>query len=320
MMGSLALFAVTTGQEQQFKYYWYAARQAITEERYSDAYALLQFCQAIRPDDPQTLSFLGILYAGTGQKEIGMDYYRRAYEADPHHQWYHYSKALLEEHTADANEAAIQVLQHAYDVQKEAVKKKQTAFVEEDLLERLQNCYLYKSQWKDALRLQDELDLQHGYDANSALMRAQIYSSWKKPKKTLAALEKYLENDPTNLRFLAFRLDALQAMKVKPAVLSKAYREFLELDPYNLLILNNYAYHIATHGGDLNEAERMSAITIREQPNNPIFLDTYGWILHLQGKDELALFYLRRAQWKAAEGDKEVQAEIIMHLNKVNKR
>ena len=173
--------ALTVEQEQQFRYYWYAARQAITEERFADAYAYLAMCQAIEPNDPQTLLFMGILYDGTGHKDIAEDYYRQAYEADPHHHWYKHSHALLDKRTAADNEQAIVVLQHAYDVQSAAVKKGSIPYVEEDLLELLKSCRLYKSEWKKALALQDELDLQHGYDANSALTRARIYTNWRKP-------------------------------------------------------------------------------------------------------------------------------------------
>ena len=35
--------AVTPEQEQQFTYYWYAARQAIEKEQYDEALALLEF-------------------------------------------------------------------------------------------------------------------------------------------------------------------------------------------------------------------------------------------------------------------------------------
>lgn len=311
--------ALTVEQEQQFRYYWYAARQAITEERFADAYAYLAMCQAIEPNDPQTLLFMGILYDGTGHKDIAEGYYRQAYEADPHHHWYKYSHALMDKRTAADNEQAIVVLQHAYDVQSAAVKKGSIPYVEEDLLELLKSCRLYKSEWKKALALQDELDLQHGYDANSALTRARIYTNWRKPKRALVVLDKYLETDPTNVRFMVYRIEALQAMRTKPAVISQAYRDILAIDPYNLMVLNNFAYHIATHGGDLSEAEKMSAITIREEPDSPVYLDTYGWILHLQGKDDLAEFYLTRALWKAQNEEKALQAEIITHLNKVKK-
>ena len=81
------------------------------------------------------------------------------------------------------------------------------------------------------------------------------------------------------------------------------------------MILNNYAYLLATHGGDLKKAERMSELTIREEPDNPVYLDTYGWILHLQGQDMLAKFYLQKA-YRLADGE-EVKQEVIRHLQQI---
>ena len=46
---SLIVSQNTVEQNQQFRYYWYAARQAIDQERYGDAFALLQFCNALNP-------------------------------------------------------------------------------------------------------------------------------------------------------------------------------------------------------------------------------------------------------------------------------
>ena len=95
------------------------------------------------------------------------------------------------------------------------------------------------------------------------------------------------------------------------------YERILELDPSNLMILNNYAYYLAINGGDLKKAERMSERTIRENPNNPVFLDTYGWIMHLQGQDELAKFYLNKALRNATD---ETKKEIIQHINAIEKK
>ena len=108
------------------------------------------------------------------------------------------------------------------------------------------------------------------------------------------------------------RVQVLEAMKVSAKELDPAYEKVLEVNPGDLLVLNNYAYHLATHGGDLKEAERMSAITIREEPNNEVYLDTYGWILPLQGQNELALFFLQRALSNAEEDGpkKEIQRHI----------
>lgn len=259
-------------QEAQFKYYWYAAKQAITEERYADAYALLEFCTMIKPEDGQTLYFLGVIYQGLGQMESAYKTFEKAYSVQP----------------------------------------KGTA--SEDLLEQLKRFYLADSQWKKALLIQDEIDQRSGYNAMSAISRYQIYAAQGDTKKAIKEIDRYLETDPTNMRFLLFRLELMEKTKAKPKALYAMYDRILALDPYNLMLLNNYAYHLATHGGDLKRAERMSEITIREQPNNPVFLDTYAWIMHLQGQDELALFYLKRALWNAPA---ETREEIERHIKAI---
>ena len=308
MMVAQPQATLTTEQEQQFTYYWYAARQAIEEQRYPDALALLEFCHSVKPNDGNTLTFLGLLYDSMGDKERALTHFRQAFEADPYDQWFRYSKALLSDGEL---KPAIAVLEKAYEVQKGGDKKKK---IEESLLTNLQNAYVYAQAWDKAIAMQDELDQIKGFDAYSAMMRYRIYAMANKPKKAIAALDQYLEQDPNDLRFLIFRLELMEQTKAKQKELYAMYERILEIDPYNLMVLNNYAYHLATHGGDLKNAERMSAITIREDANNPVYLDTYGWILHLQGQDELALFYLSRAWYNATESTK---AEIESHLRKV---
>ena len=75
----------------------------------------------------------------------------------------------------------------------------------------------------------------------------------------------------------------------------EAYAIAVKLIPDNLMALNNYAYFLAESGKDLKQAERMSQRTINEEPENIVYLDTYAWILHLQGYHSLAKFYIERA-------------------------
>ena len=74
-----------------------------------------------------------------------------------------------------------------------------------------------------------------------------------------------------------------------------AYDHYLKLRPDDWGMLNNYAYELATSGLRLEEALEMSRRTIEAQPQNANNLDTYGWILHLLGRDSEALPYLERA-------------------------
>lgn len=251
-------------------YYWYAARQAIDNKQYPEAYVLLQFCNELKPDDAQTLYYLGAMQSALRHDNEAKTSYERAY----------------------------------------ALSKKDAP---DELLDQLMNIYVHEEDWKKALEIRDVLDEKNGYDEMSAITRYRIYAMQNKPKQAIKAVDDYLKTDPDNLRFQLFRLELLEHTKAKKKELYAQYERILELDPYNAMVLNNYAYHLATHGGDLNKAERMSSLAIREQPNNPVFLDTYGWILHLKGQDELAKFYLTKAL-QNAQGDAE---EIQQHLEAV---
>ena len=309
--------SISAEQEAQFTYYWYAAKQAIVEDRYADAYAYLEFCRLINPNDAQTLSFLGVIYNGIGQKTRAMQAYERSFEIAPADQWFRYSEALLKTGTAEGQKKALKVYEQALVAQKAAVKDKKRDQVETDLLEVLRKTYMNNKQWKQALATQDELDIINGFDDYSAYYRYRIYALWGKPKKAIEVIDKYIATDPTDTRFMKFRIELMEITKAPKEEIYAMYDRLLEVEPYNLEVLNSYAYLIATQGGDLKKAEQMSALTIREEPNNPYYLDTYGWILHLQGEDELALFYLKRALWNATE--ESVRAEVERHMRQINK-
>lgn len=73
------------------------------------------------------------------------------------------------------------------------------------------------------------------------------------------------------------------------------YDKALELNEANLLTLNNYAYYLAEQGRDLDRAETMSAITIKQNPENGTALDTYAWILFKKKDYERAKEYIDEA-------------------------
>lgn len=67
----------------------------------------------------------------------------------------------------------------------------------------------------------------------------------------------------------------------------KMYRQYdkvLKNDPENVYVLNNYAYFLSLDGERLDEALKMSAITIEKEPKNVTYLDTYAWVLYKMGR------------------------------------
>ncbi|HOO42308.1 MAG TPA: tetratricopeptide repeat protein [Bacteroidales bacterium] len=91
------------------------------------------------------------------------------------------------------------------------------------------------------------------------------------------------------------------------------YDKVLKLDPFNLPVLNNYAYYLSLRNEKLERALEMSKITIDREPNNSTYLDTYGWILHLLGQTSQAKDVFRQA---LAYGGKE-SAEILDHYGDI---
>jgi tetratricopeptide (TPR) repeat protein len=92
-----------------------------------------------------------------------------------------------------------------------------------------------------------------------------------------------------------------------------SYEKALKLNPQNLQVLNNYSYYLSLEKRDLDKAEQMSGITVKLEPLNPTYLDTYGWILFEQGSYIMAKIYIE----KAIEYSDEPSAEVYEHYGDV---
>ena len=75
----------------------------------------------------------------------------------------------------------------------------------------------------------------------------------------------------------------------------QAYDSCLQWKPDNIAAMNNYAYYLSEANKDLPKAEQLSYKTIKAEPNNSTFLDTYAWILFQQKRYEKAKIYIDQA-------------------------
>jgi tetratricopeptide (TPR) repeat protein len=98
-----------------------------------------------------------------------------------------------------------------------------------------------------------------------------------KEKESLPYLEKALELSPQDLNTLS-TLGIIYDNQNMDSECEKLYEQAFKYYPDNVLLLNNYAYHLAERGIKLKEAEQMSKKTIEKEPENASYLDTYGWI------------------------------------------
>ena len=146
----------------------------------------------------------------------------------------------------------------------------------------------------------------------------------------LGAFESYkkaAENAPAQSKLSEQIYMALSGMHIPEAMMFT--REGIHLYPQNLMLLNNYAYNVAVYWamnkeymsaeklsefkGILDEAEKISESTVKADAINPYYLDTYAYILFLQGKYTLARFYIEQA----LNYDKEGNSEVLEHYGDI---
>jgi Tfp pilus assembly protein PilF len=75
----------------------------------------------------------------------------------------------------------------------------------------------------------------------------------------------------------------------------KAYDDALAVDPANEAVLNNYSYYLALRKANLEKAEKMSSLLIKNNPDDPTYLDTYAWVLYSRQKYKEARKVIERA-------------------------
>ena len=81
----------------------------------------------------------------------------------------------------------------------------------------------------------------------------------------------------------------------------KNYEEALIINPNNVHVLNNYSYYLSLDKKELGKAKSMIKKVIRMHPEDPTYLDTYGWVLYQLEDYKEAVDVLGRAAQGSAD-------------------
>ena len=112
--------------------------------------------------------------------------------------------------------------------------------------------------------------------------------------------------------FYAILGDAYHTKKMM-AETYEAYDKALEYNSNNIMALNNYAYYLSLERRDLDKAEEMSYKTVKAEPTNATYLDTYAWILFEKANYEQAKIYIDQA----LQNDDSLSAEVLEHCGDI---
>lgn len=141
------------------------------------------------------------------------------------------------------------------------------------------------------------------------LLHGSAAMQMEKNNEAIKSLEKgleYVENNiPLTVQFYTFLAEAWRNLERYKK--SDEYFEMaLQMEPDNIMILNNYGYYLALREENLEKAEKMSKKTILAEPLNSTYLDTYAWILFKMGKVKEARSYMEKALENGGDQDPDI--------------
>ncbi len=129
-------------------------------------------------------------------------------------------------------------------------------------------------------------------------------------EEAVKPLEKALSIDPKNIDVISTL--ALVYDAIGEASKSDSLHELgLKINPNNHLLLNNYSYTLSERGERLEFALEMAKKAIEQEPENPSYLDTIGWVYFKLGDYEKAKDYILKAVERGGS------AVVIEHLGDV---
>jgi tetratricopeptide (TPR) repeat protein len=155
----------------------------------------------------------------------------------------------------------------------------------------------------DAGKVDEGLNMAKGLLKNSNddrkvwLDLAQMYTRLHRWKDAEDALNKAgaLTTKKEDRIYLLFLRGALAERQKHYEPAEDFFRQALDLDPSNAMVLNYLGYMLADKGAKLPEALKLIRKAVEEEPMNGAYLDSLGWAYFKMGQYELAEENLRQA-------------------------
>jgi tetratricopeptide (TPR) repeat protein len=126
---------------------------------------------------------------------------------------------------------------------------------------------------------------------------AQVWRELKNPAQGRAVLSQMLAQQPDSVDLLYDR--ALLADHMEDVVAAEQdLRRVLQLQPDHVQALNALGYVLVSRTNRLAEAEALLQRAFKAEPENPVIIDSMGWLRFRQGELDEALVLLGRAYGK----------------------
>lgn len=159
-------------------------------------------------------------------------------------------------------------------------------------------------------RLERLADMQNTPRPARVLAQAQLARNAEQPDRALAVLSAALAKDG-NVAEWRYERALLLDDRERVAEAERDLRAYLKLKPKSAQGLNALGYILANRTSRIREARELVSRALKLDPDNPMILDSMGWVEYRSGKLEAALRYLQRAHHLMPD------PEIAAHLGEV---
>ena len=130
------------------------------------------------------------------------------------------------------------------------------------------------------------------------------------PEVAIDRINEALETFPLDSNLLYSRA-MLAESQGDHAAMEADFRQILQTEPDNAMVLNALGYTLADRNEKLDEALAMIERAAALEPEDPAITDSLGWVHYRLGNLELAERYLRQAYTQYPD------AEVAAHLGEV---
>ena len=151
-----------------------------------------------------------------------------------------------------------------------------------------------------------EVNPNHAIDMLQA--KAQLLASLNRYPEALEYYDKVVDYRPDSESVHLGKAELLLRMgRLDDAI--ALYRRTVKRWPNSAMSLNALGYTLADRTDRYDEAEKLIGKALKLDPESAAIIDSWGWVLYRQGRNEDALFHLERAYEKFK--DPEVAAHIV---------
>ena len=182
--------------------------------------------------------------------------------------------------------------------------------------EKLIGVISYKENYKDVISIGEEIIEVFPESFMIPFFLGVAYFMNDKPEPAIGVFEKAIETEEIDAEMEGIIYSYLGDLYHRLVDYQKSdyyFEKSLNIDRDNLVALNNHAYYLALRGESLEKALEYSLATIKREPANSSFLDTYAWILYKLGRYEDSLVYIELAYEKNGSES----YEIIKHFGQI---